>query len=218
MTRRDIQDLGRGADRVAGVVARAGGQRAAEDGLIALRELAGHGTAMIRPVSAACTGAELRHLAPPRRDLLGRPGAESIDEVTALAADHRGCGAPRLGVADAHAQHRPAALQGELVDAQIRQLVHRHELHCTPQAGAKTGRRTEPAHSRSGIWTGQQDQVVRADPGGLELGLSSLGRIGIVEDGQRPAGGITDQPPAHRSLAAWAATADGIISMARSGQ
>ena len=83
---------------------------------------------------------------------------------------------------------------------------------------AKPGRRAEPAHSLSGIRTGQQDQVVRADPGGLELGLCGLGRIGVVEDGQRPAGGVADQPPAHRSLAAWAATADGIISMARSGQ
>ena len=49
---RDVEDLGRGADRVTGVVARARGQRAAEDGLVALGQLASHGTPMIAIDSA----------------------------------------------------------------------------------------------------------------------------------------------------------------------
>jgi hypothetical protein len=43
MPRRDVEDLGRRADGIAGVVARTRGQRSAEDGLVPLTELAGHG-------------------------------------------------------------------------------------------------------------------------------------------------------------------------------
>jgi hypothetical protein len=99
-------------------------------------------------------------------------------------------------------------------DAQIGQLVHRHELHRAPHPGAKTSRRAEPAHSLGGVRTGHQDQVVGTDPGGLELGSRGLSSIGVVEDGQRPARRVADQPPAHRSFAG-ASTALGALSSRR---
>ena len=129
-----------------------------------------------------------------------------------------GGGAPLLGVIDPHAEDGPAALQRQLVDAQVGQLVHGHELHRAPHPGADPRRGTEPAHPVGGVRAGEHDEVIGTDAGCGELGPGRLGGIGLVEDGQRPAGRVADQPLAHFSFAAWAVTASGIISMARSGQ
>ena len=82
----DVQDLGRRADRVAGVVAGAGGEGAAEDRLVALRQLACHGTAMIATGSLT---------APWPRARRRRPGSSrSPDRGSTARTARRGCSSP----------------------------------------------------------------------------------------------------------------------------
>src|SRR5687768_3054502 len=115
VARRDVQDLGGRADRVAGVVAGSGRECAAEDGLVALRELAGHGTAMIPVASALHVLRQVRHATAPRRNLLGRPVSEAIDEVRSVALQDLDRGTTALAVCYADPKQRMALFHRQLV-------------------------------------------------------------------------------------------------------
>src|SRR5687768_11420707 len=104
--RRDVEDLRGRADRIAGVVAGSGRECAAEDGLVALRELAGHGTAMIPVASALHVLRQVRHATTPRRDLLRRPVSEAVDEVRAMAPEDLDGPPALLRVGDTYAEKR----------------------------------------------------------------------------------------------------------------
>ena len=133
--------------------------------------------------------------------------AEVVEEVGAEALQQLAGGLHRGPVRHVDGDDRAAVHERPLVDEEVRQLVHRHELEDADRARQEVRPRAERGQVAPAVLADQEPDVRRRHAGRHE-GRGRLARLRrVVDDAEHLAGGVRDHRPLRHQVIPAAASA-----------